>query len=383
MKLEKIEVKNSKLSAAILLVIMAAICVYISTVFLSQRKEEPLYPSGALTEKKMLSDYYDGLKGKAVDTEVYIFRGKKPGATMLLLGGTHPTETSGYVASVLVMENAVPEEGTLIVIPRTNRSGFTCTEPQDATPLGVHIETDNGTRYFRIGCRLTNPVHQWPDPDIYYHNAGQLLTGKETRNVDRTYPGRTDGNLTEKVNYGLVQLINAENVDVTIDLHEGPPEYPTIDVMIAHQRAMDLAGMTVLNMAFEGLNIRVDASPLNYHGFSHRELGDHTGTLAMLAETANPVQGRLVGHKSEELMLLGKDKFYHYASENSHRLYTDYPEEGKPLNMRVARHVEMVRQIAEAYNMLGTGKSFEITEIPGYAEIMENGMGKYLAPKTQ
>ena len=300
----KLESKNPKLSAAIFLVCAAAIGIYISAVFLKQREVEPLYPSTALTEQKMLSDYYDGLAGTPSDTEVYIFRGEKPGATMLLLGGTHPTETSGYIASVLVMENAVPEEGTLIVIPRTNKSGFTCTEPQDATPLGVHIETDNGTRFFRIGCRMTNPVHQWPDPDIYYHNAGQLLTGKETRNVDRTYPGRTDGNLTEKINYGIVKLIEAENVDVTIDLHEGPPEYPTIDVMIAHQNAMDLAGMTVLNMAFEGLNIRVDASPLNYHGFSHRELGDHTSTLALLAETANPVQGRLVGHKSEAFIFI-------------------------------------------------------------------------------
>ena len=381
--MKTLEVKNGKLSACLFLACMLAVIVYLSTVFLSQRVEEPLYPSAGLTEQKLLSDYYPGLKGTPVDTEVFIFRGEKAGATMLVLGGTHPTEPSGIIGATLIMENASVSEGTLIVIPRLNKSALSHTDPQDATPLGVHIETPNGTRYFRVGSRMTNPVHQWPDPDIYYHNAGQLLTGKETRNVDRTYPGRTDGNLTEKICYGVVQLINAEKVDITIDLHEGPPEYPTIDVMVTHQRAMDLAGMAALNLAFEGVSIKVDASPENLHGFSHRELGDHTETLSILAETVNPVMGRLAGKKNEALMLEGKDKFYQYASENSDRLNTVYTEEGKPLNLRVARHVEMVLQIAEAYNMMGEGGLLLIEGVPSYAEIMENGMGNYLLIKNQ
>lgn len=377
----KLEVKNNKLWAGVFLLCMAGVIVYLSSIFLAQRIEEPLYPSAALTEMKMLSEFYPDLKGTDVDTEVFIFRGEKPGASMLVLGGTHPTEPSGIISATMIMENASVDEGTLYVIPRVNKSALSCTDPQDATPLGVHIETPSGTRFFRIGSRLTNPVAQWPDPDIYYHNAGQLLTGKETRNVDRTYPGRTDGNLTEKLCYGIVQLIKSEEIDVAVDLHEGPPEYPTIDVMITHQRAMDLTGLTALNMAFEGLNISVDASPENLHGFSHRELGDNTDTLSLLAETVNPLQGRLAGKKNEKLVLEGKDKFYQYASENSDRLYTKYGEDGKPLQLRVARHVEMVRQIALACNEMGKGEELVIGGVPSYDEIMENGMGTYLAIK--
>ena len=377
----KIEVKHNRICAGAFLVCMALIIVYLSGIFLSQRVEEQLYPSAGLSETKMLSDYYPDLKGSPVDTEVYIFRGKKPGASMLVLGNTHPTEPSAIVSTTIVLENAMVEEGTLYVIPRVNKSAMSHTDPQDATPLGIHIDTPNGQRYFRVGSRMTNPVHQWPDPDIYYHNAGQLLTGKETRNVDRTYPGRTDGNLTEKICYGIVELIKAEKIDMTINTHEGPPEYPTIDVMIAHQNAMELAGTTALNLSLEDVEIRVDASPVNLHGFSHRELGDHTDTMAVLVETVNPVMGRLAGKKSEELMLEGRDKFYQYASENSDRLYTEYTAEGKPLNLRVARHVETIMQLAASYNEMDTGKRLEITGVPTYAEIMENGMGQYLGGK--
>lgn len=377
----KFEVKNNKLWASVFLLVMAAIIVYLSFIFIGQRTEETLYPSKDVTEIKMLSDFYPDLKGTAVDTEVYIFRGSKPGASMLVLGGTHPSEPAGIVAATLIMENAKVNEGTLYVIPRVNKSGLSCTEPQDASPLGFTIETPTGDRYFRYGSRLTNPVHQWPDPDIYYHNAGQLLTGKETRNVDRTYPGNPNGNLTEKLDYGIVQLVKTENIDMTVDLHEGPPEYPTINVIVAHQNAMDLAGNTAFNMAFDGVNVSVDASPVNLHGFSHRELGDLTNTMAVLAETVNPLQGRLVGKKDESMILEGKDKFYEYVSSHSDRLYTEYTSEGMPLNTRVARQVELVLQLANSYNELGIGESIFFENIPSYSDILINGMGDYLAVK--
>lgn len=378
----KLTVKNSKLWASVSLAVVALIIVGLSVIFLGQRTEETLYPSAALTEMKMLSDYYPDLKGSPVDTEVFIYRGEEEGSSFLLLGGTHPPEPSGIVGATLVMENIDVEKGTFYIIPRVNKSALSCTEPQDGMPKGVHIETENGTRFFRIGSRLTNPVHQWPDPDIYYHNAGQLLTGKETRNVDRTYPGNPEGNLTERLCYGIAELIRKENIDVTLDMHEGPPEYPTIDVMITHQNAMDLAGLAALNMELDGVGINVDASPVNLHGFSHRELGDHTQTLAILSETVNPLQSRLCGKKNEELVITGRDKFCEYASANSDRLHTIYDETGKPLNLRVARNVELVLQLCNAYNELYPDQGgFEITGLPGYQDVLDNGMGAYLAAK--
>lgn len=82
---------------------------------------------------------------------------------MLVLGGTHPNEPSGLVAAVLLIENAQPEAGTLYVIPRTNNSAFTCTDPQEGAPMRFTIDTPNGERWFRFGSRATNPIHQWPD----------------------------------------------------------------------------------------------------------------------------------------------------------------------------------------------------------------------------
>jgi len=126
----------------------------------------------------------------------------------------------------------------------------------------------------------------------------------------------------------------------------------------------------------------VDASPVNLHGFSHRELGDHTQTLAILSETVNPLQSRLCGKKNEELVITGRDKFCEYASANSDRLHTIYDETGKPLNLRVARNVELVQQLCNAYNELYPDQGgFEITGLPGYQDVLDNGMGAYLAAK--
>ena len=80
------------------------------------------------------------------------------------------------------------------------------------------IDTPNGERWFRFGSRATNPIHQWPDPEIYVHaSSGQRLSGSETRNINRSYPGRTDGTFTEKMSYGVTQLIEQEGIDITVD----------------------------------------------------------------------------------------------------------------------------------------------------------------------
>ena len=135
----KIEVKKSWLSALILLALAAAAIVYLAGQFLSMREVEPIYPGPGVTEIKMLSDWYPGLEGTAGDTEVYVLEGEQEGDSMLVLGGTHPNEPSGLVAAVLLIENAQPEAGTLYVIPRTNNSAFTCTDPHRHPQRGALV----------------------------------------------------------------------------------------------------------------------------------------------------------------------------------------------------------------------------------------------------
>lgn len=375
----KIMVKKSWISALILLALSASAIFYLATQFLSMREVEPIYPGPGVTEIKMLSDWYPDLKDTAGDTEVYVLQGEKEGDSMLVLGGTHPNEPSGLVGAILLIENAVPETGTLYVIPRTNNSAMTCTDPQEGSPMRFTIDTPNGERWFRFGSRATNPIHQWPDPEIYVHaSSGQRLSGSETRNINRSYPGRTDGTFTEKISYGVTQLIEQEDIDITVDLHEASPEYPTINTIVAHQDALSLASQALINMQLEGMNIGLEPSPENLHGLTHRELGDYTDTLALLMETSNPSQGRLRGATNEELVVTGKDKFYLKAASYGRLYDVDYDETGRSISQRVARHVTGVAQFAVAYTELGMG-NIVINGIPSHSE-MEQDIGVFLAP---
>lgn len=376
----KIEVKKSWMSATALLVLAAAAIGYLAVQFLSMREVEPIYPGPGVTEVKMLSEWYPGLKGTAGDTEVYVLKGEKEGDSMLVLGGTHPNEPSGLVGAVLLIENVVMEEGTLYVIPRTNNSAMTCTDPQEGAPMRFTISTPGGDRWFRFGSRATNPIHQWPDPEIYVHaTSGQRLSGSETRNINRSYPGRTDGNFTEKMSYGVTQLIQQEKVAITVDLHEASPEYPTINTIVAHQDALALASQALINMQLEGMSIGLEPSPERLHGLTHRELGDFTETLALLMETSNPSQGRLRGATNAEMVVTGKDKYYLKASGYGRLYDLGYSEAGRSISERVARHVTGVVQFAVAFNELGLG-NMVFTNVPSYSE-MAADIGPYLTPQ--
>ncbi len=97
---------------------------------------------------------------------------------MLLLGGTHPQEIGGVMAAVLMVENARVKRGRLIVVPQANRSGFTHTDPMEAYLHRYEIATPAGPRWFRVGMRLTNPAHQWPDPDVFVHQPSARAHGR-------------------------------------------------------------------------------------------------------------------------------------------------------------------------------------------------------------
>ena len=54
---------------------------------------------------------------------------------------------------------------------------------------------------------------------------------------------------------------------------------------------MDLASFVAIDMQMEGIQISLERSPTTLRGLTHRELGDHTDTLALLMEAPNPAQG--------------------------------------------------------------------------------------------
>lgn len=364
------------ITASILCLIVVGLVIYLGIVFSSMDKPEPIYPGKGVTEVTMLSRWFPELKGTAADTEVYILDSGKPGASMLVLGGTHPNEPSGFISAVMLIEYCQPTEGVLYVIPRTNNSAFTCTDPQEAAPMKFFIDTENGTRWFRFGSRATNPTDQWPDSEVYVHaSSGQTLSGSETRNINRAYPGRKDGNLTERAAYGITTMIQQENITITVDLHEASPEYTTVNAIVAHEDALELANMALWEVE-DLFKITVEKSPTNLHGLTHRELGDYTDTLALLMETANASQGRLHGRIDSNLVVNGIDKFYTRADSYG-AVTVPFSSEGISLSERCARHITCIVQFTEQY--FGDAGTICLGNMPSYQQILKNGIGSYLA----
>ena len=364
---------------AVYLLLILVACLSAGGDFMDQRRPTPIYPSSTLTKKGRLSDYLPSLRGSRGDSDVYIFKGRRPGGTVLILGGTHPNEPGANVTAVLMVENLQVERGRIIIIPCANASGFTATEPQEAFPMRFHYVNRAGKqRSFQVGSRFTNILDGWPDPVVYRHYpSGQLLSGNETRNLNRAYPGRRNGTLTERVAWAITELVRREEVDLMIDLHEAAPEYPVINAIVAHERAMDIAAMAVVELQMEGLEFRLEPSPENFHGLCHREVGDFTQAKVMLFESTGALQGRIRGVTDAELVTLSKDPLYHRAGRLG-KLQVDFPEEGIPMEVRVGRHLEAVKTACKIFSEFEPEKTVAFSRIPDYEELQNHGVGFYL-----
>lgn len=352
--------------------------------FLAQRRPEPLAPGVSAGEPALLSNWFGGLRDTRADTDVFRFQGAAPGAKVLVLGGVHPNEPAGYLAAVLLLENLTVTQGDLWLIPRSNASAFTSTDPQEGHPQSYLIPASDGSpRRFRLGGRLSNPLDQWPDPEIaIHHPSGQALSGNETRNLNRCFPGRADGSFTESVAFAINQLIAAEAIDLVIDLHEASIEYPVINAIVAHERAGDLAAMAVFNLEMAGLAFNLEPSPKKLHGLSHRELGDRfPGLYATLMESANPIQGRLRGRTGVRQILEGRDACYVAAQEIGMN-QIPFDEAGIPIERRVMRHLAGVKELCSAWNLLHPDRTIELAGLPGIDELLQQGLSPWLRPVT-
>ena len=372
--------KGNKGTALALLGLALFVCFISGRIFLAQWAEDKIVPAYGF-EQKMLSDYFSGLKGSPMDTPVFVQTGAEEGGSVLILGGTHPNEPSGLMSAVIFLERAQVKKGQLFVIPFGNMSGFNNTLAQEASPNTMHFTlADKSVRTFRYGSRDTNPVVMWPTPDIYVHKAsGQNLSGNESKNLNRAYPGDPNGSPTEKLAYGIMELLRKEKITLAFDLHEASPEYPVVDAIVAHEKSMELAAASAMELKGKGIEIRLEPSPKNLRGLSHREWGDATDTLPILLESANPSQGRLRGRTDETLVLEGKDKAYIKAAGLG-RLFVPFDESGKPLDLRTARHVATISAFVEMLDLFDETTGVVIDGIPTYDAILKKGVGSYLTP---
>ena len=354
---------------------------FAAKAFFRMRRPDPIIAGPGVSETTMLSRYGPSIAGTRLDTEVFILKGQSEGGTLLITGGHHPNEPAGFIAAVILIEHLRMQTGKMIVIPQANRSGFSCTDPGEGMPDHFIIHTSSGSRSFRLGSRFTNWIDQWPDPLVYLHHPSQQkLSGMETRNLNRGYPGRPGGSPTEQIAYAITTLIRNERVDLAIDLHESAPEYPVNNAIIAHENASEVAASALFTLQGDGIEYSLEGSPYNLRGLSHREWGDHTDALALLLETGNPVQGRLRGKGKPELVNTGFDPFYLRASRITGRdlLHVPYGEEGIPLSTRVGRHLKALGGLVESYTDLYSDRPIAFLNLPTMESIMKKGVGAYL-----
>ena len=384
--------KKGLISTCIILAVAIFMAVYTGISFNKKRNfvEDVVTEGSAVTRTEKLSTYNKYLANTFGDVDIYVLEGEEPGGSALILGGTHANEPAGHMAAVIILEQFKPTKGTVYVIPDICKSGLSHNDPLEGTPQYLHFATKEGnTRTFHFGSRASNPIDQWPDPDTYLHTSGdweplhlaeganttQTLSGSEVRNQNRCYPGIADGTLTERVSYAVTNMIKTLKIDMVVDLHESSPEYAVNNVIVAHERAMEIAGMSaaITLDAEQGIKIKVEPSPVNLRGLTHRELGDYTDTFALLCEVGNPSQGRFRGFTDEELAITGKDPCYKVASEihEGKLLYVDYSSGDFPLSLRVARHITTVAALIENMGYDYPDKEILIDNVPDYQEMVE------------
>lgn len=384
--------KKNVIFACILSVIAIAIIIVGAVVFRRQYQQDPVVPGPGVTRITKLSEWYPEIKGTVNDTDVYILDSGVPGGKFLIWSGTHADEIAGVMASYILIENMVPTTGCFYIIPHANESAMSNTEPGKGAPDRFYIPLEDGsTRWFRTGSRASNPVHQWPDPEMYVHfPSGQFLAPDESRNFNRVHPGKADGTITQQTAYAFNQLVIKEGIDMVLDQHEAPPEKPLVDAVCAHQDALDLVTEMALNLEFDDVFMRIEQSPVNLHGFSHREMGDFTDALAILSEEVNLIQGAVHGAIDCENLLSGQDKFYDLLKsrelngENVLKTHWNYDTEvathietgepivitGEPLAYRSARNLTMIYEMIYTFNDMYPEKPLEADNIPVMAEIM-------------
>ncbi len=376
--------------------ITVIVIALVSVQYITFRRYQPLFAIRDNVKVENLSNYYKRLKGTYGDTLVYTIGTENPDEpSILLLGGIHPNEPAGQMAATLLLEQIEVTRGTVYIVNETNKSAYTHSHPQEATPFYYDVDTPWGVRTFKYGSRATNAVDQWPIPDVYVHRAtGQRLSGTDTRNINRSFPGNEKGNFTEWIATAIVNLIKEKNIILTLDLHEASPEYATNNAVVYHERANEVGIVGMMGLLLGGGDSRfippkLELSPPNLRGLTHREIGDNTDSIPFLAEASNVTQGRIRGHVSSENIVSGEDKFYQRATALG-ILHVDHSK-SVSLHERTARHVETFKVLIESYNFAQSGFSnpvhiekykkgmFQINYNGlSFTSIFDNGIGYFL-----
>ncbi len=346
-----------KTSRTILCMTLFSVSFGGSAEVVPEQPKHDIRPGTGVTKVKNLSDYLPSLSKTPGDSPVYVLEGKDKGGTVFVAAGTHGNEIAGIMAAILLVERAHVQKGRLIVLPHANNSAVSYTDPKRPGPPSISLTTPSSTRQFLYGSRLTKPEHQgMRDPDKYRHpGSSEELDGVEARNLDRSYPGKADGNLTERMAFAILQLIKKEEVDVAFDLHESGPDSRLAWMVVANPKNVDIAAIAILALDDAGIQMKLEPSSDTFRGLSHREWGDASKAQAYLFETPNP--GMATGGNAADVV--NDAKF--------------------PLARRVGVHLSTLMAILDGYDAAAPeALGVRITDIPGLPQILPVGVGAFL-----
>jgi len=316
-------------------------------------------PGPGVTATKMLSAYAPGLADTPGDTKVYVLEGPDAGGTVFVAGGTHGNEIAGIMAAIVLVEHARVQKGRLIVVPHANNSAITDVDPERPGPPFITLSTASGERRFLYGSRRTRADQQGaPDPKIYRHpnpKADEDLPGTEARNLNRAYPGVADGTLTQRVAYGIMQLLTAEQVSVAFDFHEAGPESRLAWMVVANPKNLETAATALFDLETLGLTMKLERSSETFRGLSHREWGDATTAQAFLFETPSP------------------------SMVNDPRGVDVVHDAKLPLSKRVGGQLASFAAVLAAYNSAAPPASrVAVLDVPAMAEVEKAGVSAFL-----
>lgn len=108
-------------------------------------------------------------------THLYLLDAGRPGPTLVFVAGTHGNEQAGYLAAEWMLDNLQVKTGRVAIVPQANAQAV----------------------------------------------SRQVRTSLDGTDLNRLFPGTTDGNDIETLAYQLVQEILALQPVAVIDMHEG------------------------------------------------------------------------------------------------------------------------------------------------------------------
>lgn len=155
-------------------IILILSLIFVCIVGFGCQKEE----KEVVKEQQKPELYKTLMQGTEFETQVYVIDSGVEGPTIFINGGTHGSEPAGFNAAERLLDTQI-KKGKLYIIPRANRAAC------------------------KIGKRM----------------AENMI------DLNRQFPGKSDGNEVEKLAYEIAQTIKDINPEMVMDLHESLGNY--------------------------------------------------------------------------------------------------------------------------------------------------------------